>query len=118
MYLDKYDNHEFSRYLNRHLSGIIKLSEKIKKLSLFFELSEAFSNYACRLYIDVDFIDDNLLDEQEIRLANRFFYNYLVVKNLVLDECVIEVAELETEPLFNYVSEFLQHKKYQKDKKF
>jgi hypothetical protein len=72
---DRFINSEFTSYLNRYFTGIIELKEKIEKISVFFELSEAFSNHACRFYIDITFINDEDLSEEDIRMANKFFYN-------------------------------------------
>ena len=39
-------------YLNRYLNGIIIFKDEIKKISISYWLSEAYSNHACRFSID------------------------------------------------------------------
>lgn len=156
MYLDRYENHEFPHYLNRYLLGIMCLRDKLEKVSLFFELTETFSNHACRLYIDVALFDYKTLSDEEKKQANDFFYNYLnetgskfvsyiykpqrgyyidikevelfishyqfakslfegAIKNILPDQCGLEVEELSSDSFFNYISYFLSHRRYQKD---
>ena len=43
---------EFMDYLNRYLNGIIIFKDEIKKISISYWLSEAYSNHACRFSID------------------------------------------------------------------
>lgn len=57
MLYNNYINSDFTDYINRYCEEIIQFKDQLKKVSLFFELPEAFSNYSCRFYIDVDFYD-------------------------------------------------------------
>ena len=75
MLYPNYINHEFSEYLNRYMTGIILLKTKLEKVEVLYQLSDAFSNHACRFKIDVEFRDINSLSEEEKAMANKFFYN-------------------------------------------
>lgn len=68
-------NNEFFSYLNRHLTGIRLLSNKIKKISISYELSEAFSNHSCRFIIFEDIDNLSSLSDEEIQTANNFLHN-------------------------------------------
>lgn len=119
-------------------------------------MSEAFSNYACRLYIDVDFYDFEAMPNSDKRNVHKFFYNYSnstgqkfisfiyksqrasdidieeiksfiyhyefsqnifngFIKNILSENCSLEVISLETEPFFNYFDRFLMESKYSKE---
>ncbi|MEC5145785.1 hypothetical protein [Chitinophaga sp. 212800010-3] len=75
MFYRNYIDLSFSDYLNRHIKGIILLKDTLKKIHVNYELSEAFSNYACRFLIDVDFHDINSLSEADRQVANECFHN-------------------------------------------
>jgi hypothetical protein len=75
MFYNNYINYEFSDYLNRYCKGIIALRDKLKKISVSYELADAFSNYTCRFYIDVDFLDYDSLSENEKQMSNKLFHN-------------------------------------------
>ncbi len=75
MWHNDYIDSEFTSYVNRHCNGIVQLKDKIEKISVYFGLAEAFSNHACRFYIDVDFIDYKSFSAEDKRNANQFFYN-------------------------------------------
>lgn len=148
-----YINPEFISYLNRHCTGIMQLKDKIEKISVYYELAEAFSNRACRFYIDIDLFDYETLSDEDKRSANNYFYNSQnetgskfvsfiyksqrdyhmdaeviklfiyhyqfaqnifdgFIKNVIPATCEIEIASLETEPFFNYISDFLRKSKY------
>ncbi|MFC0425468.1 hypothetical protein [Chryseobacterium scophthalmum] len=128
----------------------------MKKVSLFFELSEAYSNYACRLHIDVEFFDFEAFTDRDKRSVHKFFHNYGnatgqkfisfiyksqrardidieeiksfiyhyefsknifngFIKNILSENCSLEVISLETEPFFNYFDRFLMKSKYSKE---
>ena len=70
-----YINQEFMSYLNRHLTGIALLKDKISKIKISYYLSDAFSNHACRFYIKEDFIDFDKLSKNDQASANEFLYN-------------------------------------------
>lgn len=70
-----YIDPEFISYLNRHFTGIIQMKDKIKKISVSYELAEAFSNRACRFYIDIDLFDYGTLSDEDKRSVNDYFYN-------------------------------------------
>ena len=44
MYFEDYINPQYTAYLNRHLTGIIKLKDKIQEISVYYEFSEAIFN--------------------------------------------------------------------------
>ncbi len=73
MLYSNYADHEFMDYLNRHLTGIFLFKNEIRKISLSYSLSEAFSNHACRFYIDIDFFNYENLTEEDKRKINSFF---------------------------------------------
>ncbi|GEM_PF-1589487 len=77
MWHNDYIDPEFISYLNRHFTGIVQLKDKIEKISIFFELAEAFSNQACRFYIDIELFDYENLSIEDKRNANKFFHNVL-----------------------------------------
>ncbi|MEI3789284.1 MULTISPECIES: hypothetical protein [unclassified Chryseobacterium] len=153
---NNYINSDFAEYINRYCEGIIHFKDQLKKVSLFFELSEAFSNHACRLHIDVEFFDFEALTDKDKRSAHKFFYNYGnatghkfvsfiyksqreyhtdieeiksfiyhyemsqnlfkgFIKNILPENCGLEVAPLEKEPFFNYFDSFLMKSKYSKE---
>jgi len=72
MYYSHYIDHEFMNYLNRHLAGIILFKDNIKKISLSYFLSEAFSNHACRFYINIYFFDYKKFTEEDKGKINIF----------------------------------------------
>lgn len=74
MYYYNHVNNEFTHYLNRYFTGIALLKDKIESIALKYELSEAFSTYACRLIIDV-VINYQNLPPNERTLVNKYFYN-------------------------------------------
>ena len=75
MFYRSYTNSEFFDYLNRYLKGIILLKEKLTKVHVSYELSEAFSNHACRFSIEVDFNDFDSLKKEEKQVADKQFHN-------------------------------------------
>ena len=75
MRYNNYINPDFTSYLNRYCTGIIQLKDRIGKITVSFELTEAFGNHACRFCIDIDLIDHVILSADERRTANEFFYN-------------------------------------------
>lgn len=156
MLYNNYINSDFAEYINRYCEGIIQFKNQLKKVSLFFELSEAYSNYACRLHIDVEFLDFEALADRDKRSVHKFFYNYGnttghkfvsfiyksqraynidieeiksfiyhyemsqnlfegFIKNILPENCSLEVTSLETEPFFNYFDSFLMNSKYSKE---
>jgi len=76
MRYNNYVHPDFTEYINRYCEGIIQFKDQLKKVSLFFELSEAFSNHACRLHIDVEFFDFEAMTDKDKRSIHKFFYNY------------------------------------------
>lgn len=68
-------NSEFTHYLNRHLKGILFLRHKIKNISLQYELADAFSNYSCRLQINIEFWDVKSFSREEEMIEDKFLYN-------------------------------------------
>lgn len=149
-------NYEFSNYLNRYLTGIIKLREKIKKIKIGYELADAFSNHSCRFIIDVIFFDFEALTQKEIQTTNTYFYNsnnrtgvkyvsfiYQHQKSNEVDffeinsfinhyefsrslfegfilkilpqQDILEIENLEEEPLFNYTKKILAELSYEYD---
>ncbi|MGC3978270.1 MAG: hypothetical protein QM751_08650 [Paludibacteraceae bacterium] len=148
-----YINDDFLEYLNRYLTGITLLKDEIAKIRLSYYLSEAYSNYACRIMIEVDLLDDENLTKEKKVLVNQYLYNSYsdtgsqfvsfiykaqrshdidaqvikafiscyefaqsllnnFVKNIVPEECAIEIKSLESEPFFNYIVAFLTHYDY------
>ncbi|MDR0338212.1 MAG: hypothetical protein LBI18_14110, partial [Planctomycetaceae bacterium] len=51
------------------------LKDKIEKIFVSYYLSDAYSNYACRFYIKVDFFDYQNLDLEEKRIVQQYLYN-------------------------------------------
>lgn len=156
MRYNNYTHSDFTKYINRYCEGIIHFKDQLKKVSLFFELSEAFSNHSCRLHIDVEFFDFDAMSEIDKRNAHKFFYNYGnatghkfvsfiyksqhthhidieeiksfiyhyemsqnllkgFIKNILPENCSLEITPLETEPFFNYFDSFLMKSKYSKE---
>lgn len=54
MYFGDFINEEFTAYLNRYCTGIALLKDEIEEVSVSYELSDAFSNLACRFRICVE----------------------------------------------------------------
>lgn len=75
MYYIDHDNSEFSQYLNRYCTGIVLLKEKIKKITVSFYLSEAYSNHSCRFFIDIDLFNLEKLSKEDKDKVNQYFYN-------------------------------------------
>jgi DNA-binding Xre family transcriptional regulator len=53
----------------------VQLKDKIKKISVYHYLSNAFANHSCRFCIDVELSDYENLDSEEKVIANQYFYN-------------------------------------------
>lgn len=75
MYFGDFINEEFSDYLNRYCTGIVLLKDDIQKITVNYGLSEAFSNHACRFYIEIGLIDYKSFSEEKKKLVNEYFYN-------------------------------------------
>jgi hypothetical protein len=75
MYFNTYINPEFTHYINRYCNGIILFNDALKRVSMSYGLSDAFSNHACRFYLKVEFIDFDSLSSEDKMKARHCFYN-------------------------------------------
>ncbi|MDR2437854.1 MAG: hypothetical protein LBE12_00595 [Planctomycetaceae bacterium] len=77
MYYNQFIDDSFIDYLNRYCTGIVLLKDKIQKISVSYYLSDAYSNYACRFYIKVEFSDYQNLTLEEKKIATEYLYEFL-----------------------------------------
>ena len=74
-----YTDSEFTDYLNRYMEGIIFMKNTLSKVRMGYELSEAFSNHACRFFIDVAFTDFDALKEDEKRFGHKYIFIIILI---------------------------------------
>jgi hypothetical protein len=77
MFSNRYVDGTFADYLNRYVRGTIVFREKLAKIRVYFTVSEAFSNHACRFYIRVKFHNPEELSSDERRLAYECFHDHI-----------------------------------------
>lgn len=145
-----YSSMEFMDYLNRYCTGICLLKHLINKISLSYHVARhIYGNDVCRISIEVDLSDFELMTDEELAAVNCYFYNsqncsgsrYVsfrfcdsssfgeineraillfisyyeftaqlltgFIRNIVPQKCTIEIADLQKEPLFTYLVDYL-----------
>ena len=75
MRIDNLVDSEFSYYLNRHVTGILKLSELVEKVIIKYELKESFGREKCNFIIRIKFIDQHRFTDKQKLIANKYLFN-------------------------------------------
>jgi hypothetical protein len=113
MRIDNLVDSEFSYYLNRHVTGILKLSELVEKVVIKYELKKSFGREKCNFIIGIKFIDQYDFTDKQKLIANKYLFNYGDNSGYKYASFVYHGQNSDID--YHKIKEFLRHYQFAKD---